>query len=115
MAHIKNAHAIETKTLKHSFEVDLNSEKKRIENEKSLELSGYNLKIKRLKKDVAQKNLEIEHATKKMSHQEQLLSIESSGFKREKESILAELKSNDIHAKNLLTQEKNKLDELNRL
>lgn len=50
-----------------------------------------------------------------MTHQEELLSMESVSFKREKESMLAELKSNDIHAKNLLTQEKNKLEELNRL
>lgn len=80
-----------------------------------MEFSAYNLKIKRLKKDVAEKNLEIEHATKKMTHQEELLSMESVGFKREKESMLAELKSNDIHAKNLLTQEKNKIEELNKL
>jgi hypothetical protein len=41
--------------------------------------------------------------------------METAGFKREKESMLSELKSNEIHAKNLLTQEKNKLDELNKL
>jgi hypothetical protein len=29
--------------------------------------------------------------------------------------MLSELKSNEIHAKNLLAQEKNKLEELNRL
>ena len=49
-----------------------------------MEFSAYNLKIKRLKKDVAEKNLEIEHVTKKMTHQEELLSMESVGFKREK-------------------------------
>lgn len=73
------------------------------------------MKIKRLKKDVAEKNLELEHINKKMSHQEELISMETAGFKREKESMLSELKSNEIHAKNLLTQEKNKLDELNKL
>lgn len=41
--------------------------------------------------------------------------MENQGSKREKESLLAELKSNEIHAKNLLAQEKNKLEELNRL
>ena len=41
--------------------------------------------------------------------------MENQGSKREKDSLLAEIKSNDIHAKNLLAQEKNKLEELNRL
>jgi hypothetical protein len=30
--------------------------------------------------------------------------MEGQGFKREKESLLSELKSNDMHAKNLLAQ-----------
>lgn len=68
-----------------------------------------------MKKDVAEKALEIEHMAKKMHHQEEQLAMENQGSKREKESLLAELKSNEIHAKNLLAQEKNKLEELNRL
>jgi hypothetical protein len=68
-----------------------------------------------MKKDVAEKSLEIEHMAKKMHHQEEELAMEGQGYKREKESLLSELKSNEIHAKNLLAQEKNKLEELNRL
>lgn len=71
--------------------------------------------MKRFKKDILEKNLELEHITKKMTHQEELISVESTQFKKEKETLLSELKSNDIHAKNLLTQEKTKLEELNQL
>ena len=115
IAHVKKSHAIEIKGLTHHFEVDFQSEKKRLEGEKNLEISAYNLKVKRLKKDVAEKGLELEHMAKKMHHQEEELAMENQGSKREKESLLAELKSNEIHAKNLLAQEKNKLEELNRL
>jgi len=44
-----------------------------------------------------------------MSHQEEEISIESGQFKKEKENLLSELKTNDNHAKILLTKEKNKL------
>jgi hypothetical protein len=40
-----------------------------MESEKHLELSSYSLKLKRMKKDVAEKALEIEHMAKKMHHQ----------------------------------------------
>lgn len=115
MAHVKNSHAIQIKGMKHGFEIDFDSEKKRLESEKYLEISAQSLKVKRLKKDVAEKSLELEHMSKKMHHQEEELAMEGQGFKSEKESMLAELKSNEIHAKNLLAQEKNKLEELNRL
>jgi hypothetical protein len=36
MAHVKNAHVLELKGLKHHFEIDFESEKKRLESEKSL-------------------------------------------------------------------------------
>jgi hypothetical protein len=42
------------------------------------------LKIKRLKKDVLEKNLELEHINKKMTHQDELVSMESAQFKKEK-------------------------------
>ena len=71
IAHIKKSHAIEIKGLTHSFEVDFESERKRLEGEKSLEISGYNLKFRKLKKDLAEKNLELEHCNKKMIHQEE--------------------------------------------
>jgi hypothetical protein len=41
--------------------------------------------------------------------------MESGQFKKERETLLAELKSNELHAKNLLTKEKTKLEELTRL
>lgn len=75
---------MEIQTLKHTLETDLNSEKKRLENEKEIELSGLNLKLKRLKKDIIEKNLELEHVGKKMIHQDELLSMESTQFKKEK-------------------------------
>lgn len=78
-------------------------------------MGGVNLKLKRLKKDIIEKNIELQMTAKKMSHQEEALSIESTQFKKQKETLLSELKSNDIHAKNILTKEKNKLDELNKL
>jgi hypothetical protein len=53
--------------------------------------------------------------TKKMTHQEEEISMESGQFKKEKENLLSEIKSNDYHAKILLTKEKNKLEELNKL
>ena len=115
MSHVKNAHAIQIKGMKHGFEIDIDSEKKRLESEKFLEISAQSLKVKRLKKDVAEKSLEMEHMSKKMHHQEEELAMESQSFKSQKESMLSELKSNEIHAKNLLAQEKNKLEELNRL
>lgn len=68
---MKKSHAIEIKGLTHHFEVDFQSEKKRLEGEKNLEISAYNLKVKRLKKDVAEKGLELEHMAKKMHHQEE--------------------------------------------
>ena len=53
MIHVKKSHAIEIRGLKHSFEVDFDSEKKKMESEKSLEYSAHNLKVKRMKKDIA--------------------------------------------------------------
>ena len=47
-----------------------------------LEISAYNLKAKRLKKDIAEKNLELEHMSKKMHHQEEELAMENQGSKR---------------------------------
>ena len=46
-----------------------------MEGDKNLEISSYNLKLKRLKKDVAERSLEIEQMAKKMHHQEEELSI----------------------------------------
>jgi hypothetical protein len=55
-----------------------------LENEKDIELSSFNMKIKRLKKDVLEKNLELEHINKKMNHQDELITMESTQFKKEK-------------------------------
>jgi hypothetical protein len=55
--HLRQSHVLEIQTLKHTFENDFNSEKKKIENDKEIEFSGFNLKVKRLKKDVLEKTL----------------------------------------------------------
>lgn len=52
---------------------------------------------------------------KRMIYTEEVMSVENDQFKKEKELMLSELKSNAIHAKNQMTKEKVKLEELNRL
>lgn len=42
------------------------------------------MKIKRLKKDVLEKSLELEHINKKMNNQDELITMESAQFKKEK-------------------------------
>jgi hypothetical protein len=79
---LRQSHVLEIQTLKHTFENDFGSEKKKLENEKDIELSAYNLKIKRLKKDVLERNLELEHINKKMTHQDELITMESGQFKK---------------------------------
>jgi hypothetical protein len=115
LKHARQAHAIELQGVKGTLEQELHAERRRLESEKELEVAAYNLKVRRLKKDVVEKNLELEHGSKKLAQQEELVSIETTQFKKEKESLLSELKSNDLHSRNLLTREKDKLEELNRL
>jgi hypothetical protein len=62
---LRQSHVLEIQALKHTFENNFNSEEKRGENEKEIELSGFSLKVKRLKKDVLEKTLQFEHITNK--------------------------------------------------
>jgi hypothetical protein len=57
----------------------------------------------------------LENINKKVIHQEESAQLETLNFRKDKETLLAELTNNEIIYKTTLMKEKTKLEELSKL